>query len=135
MTGQFLAEAYAGDGRLAVHLGEALTTSPRLALRWLRGQVARFADGLDPAPDTPWIRPYVLRPVPALPPIPDAPTELRTWAHDDTRQAEALQQLAAGHAFEFIAHDGTFYELRPATAITRSSSRHAAMRTVYDHGQ
>ncbi|MEU9847461.1 hypothetical protein [Streptomyces sp. NPDC047985] len=115
MTGPFLAGTYAGDSRTTVQLGGALVGSPRLALRWLRGQAVRITNGLDPKPGTPWIPPYVLRPgqppllaptrPPATVPAFDAPTELRAWAADDERQTVALQHLAPGREFEFVARD------------------------------
>ncbi|MFF3733951.1 hypothetical protein ACFYXM_27510 [Streptomyces sp. NPDC002476] len=119
MTGPFLAAAQAGDGRTTVQLGRTVAATPRLALRWLRGQAVRIANGLDPEPGTPWIPPYVLRPAPApLPrtcactpypitpyPAPDAPTDLRAWAADDELQAEALHRLATGTGISFVARD------------------------------
>ncbi|MET9656697.1 hypothetical protein [Streptomyces sp. NPDC006510] len=101
--GQFIAEAYAGDDRTTVYLGRILVATPRLALRWLRGQADRLASGLDPDPDAPWVPRAVLRTVP--PCVADAPTELRAWAGDDERQDDALQRLATGAEFEFIARD------------------------------
>ncbi|MFF3730289.1 hypothetical protein ACFYXM_08205 [Streptomyces sp. NPDC002476] len=103
MTGLILVEAYAGDGRTALCLGGVPVASPRLALRWLRGQAERLADGLDLNPGTPWTPPYGLQRVPLS--IPDAPAELRAWSVDDARQGEALHQLAAGAEFEFITRD------------------------------
>ncbi|MFF2325812.1 MULTISPECIES: hypothetical protein [unclassified Streptomyces] len=110
--GQLLAEVYAGDERATVCLGGTLVATPRLALRWLRGQAERLANGSDPDPDAaPWIPPSVLRAVPlsvaGAPDVLDAPTELRAWAADDRRQDEALQRLVAGAEFEFIARDET----------------------------
>lgn len=117
MTGQFLAEVHAGDGCTTVHLGGVLVASPRLALRWLRGQAERLANGLDPDPTTLWIPPHGLQPTPAL--ASDAPTDLRGWAADDGRQAEALQRLATRAEFEFFARDETcWYGLTARPLLT-----------------
>ncbi|MEU3652000.1 hypothetical protein AB0E67_03970 [Streptomyces sp. NPDC032161] len=104
MTGRVLAEVYAGDARTTFYLGGVLVASPRLALRWLRGQAERLANGLDPDPGTPWISRAALRAAPSS--GPDAPAELRAWAADDEHQGEALHRLATGAEFEFIARDG-----------------------------
>ncbi|MFI9628732.1 hypothetical protein [Streptomyces sp. NPDC052042] len=103
MTAQVLAETYAGDARTTVHLGGVLVASPRLALRWLRGQAERLANGLDPDPGTPWVPRTALRAVPAS--EPDAPAELRGWATDDECQGDALHRLASGGEFEFVVRD------------------------------
>ncbi|MFJ1611751.1 hypothetical protein [Streptomyces sp. NPDC088249] len=102
---QYLAEAYAGDDRTTVYLGGVLVATPRLALRWLRGQAERLASGLDPDPGALWIPRSVCER--ALRSAADAPAELRAWAVDDERQDEALQRLAMGAEFEFIAKDET----------------------------
>lgn len=102
---EYVAEVYAGDAQKTVFLGGFIGASPRLILRWLRGQAHRIADGLDPAPDTTWIPARGLRRI-AVPDW-DAPTELRAWAADDGRQDHALQRLATGAEFEFIARDET----------------------------
>ncbi|MGC5344091.1 hypothetical protein [Streptomyces sp. DT171] len=102
---QFLAEAYAGDARTTVYLGGALVASPRRALRWLRWQAERLANGLDPDPGNAWFPAAVLRPVPLF--GADVPTELRAWAADDERQGNAVRRLAAGSEVEFVARDET----------------------------
>ncbi|MFF4093388.1 hypothetical protein ACFYYY_05905 [Streptomyces sp. NPDC001834] len=104
MTAQVLAEVYAGDARATVHLGGALVASPRLALRWLRNQAERLANGLDPDPGTPWIPRAALRAAP--PSVPDVLAQLRVWAAGDECQGEALHRLASGGEFEFVVRDG-----------------------------
>ncbi|MFJ1640791.1 hypothetical protein [Streptomyces sp. NPDC088256] len=102
---KFLTEVHAGDDRSTIYLGGTLAASPRLALRWLRGQADRLANGLDPDPGSPWIPPGALRPVSLA--DPHVPSELRAWANDDERQVDALHQLATGGVVEFVARDRT----------------------------
>lgn len=49
---EYLAEVHAGSGAVRFFLGGTLAPTRRLALRWLRRQAHRFADGLDPDPRT-----------------------------------------------------------------------------------
>jgi hypothetical protein len=101
----YLAEVFAGDAVTTVCLGGSVAPSRRLALRWLRGQALRFANALDPDPYTEWIPPQALQPVTHA--ERNAPAELRFWADDNEHQDQALHQLAAGLAYEFLAHDET----------------------------
>ncbi|MFE7425970.1 MULTISPECIES: hypothetical protein [unclassified Streptomyces] len=124
MTAPVLAEVYAGDARTTVHLGGALVASPRLALRWLRGQAERLANGLDPDPGAPWIPRAALRAVP--PAERDAPAELRAWAADDKCRGEALDRIASGGEFEFVVRDGAcWYRLTARPLLIPDFTRKA----------
>ncbi|WP_323137820.1 hypothetical protein [Streptomyces sp. NBC_01433] len=84
--------------RRPVSLGRITAPNRRLALRWLRRQALRLADGHGHliSPDTtPWTRAgNDVRPVTFH--GSDAPESLRAWAADDQRQADALHQMESG---------------------------------------
>ncbi|WP_073718349.1 hypothetical protein [Streptomyces sp. TSRI0281] len=84
--------------RRAVLLGRVTVPNRRLALRWLRRQALRLADGhghLQPPDTTPWARARNdVRPVTFH--SSDAPESLRAWAADDQRQTDALHHLETG---------------------------------------
>lgn len=109
MTGAYLAEVTAeGPARgklVCFKLGSVSAPSRRLALRWLRGQAHRIADGLDPNPDARWLSaaPGALVPLPNM--RTDVPTELRRWGADDQAHEDALAQLAAGEPVMFTVAD------------------------------
>ncbi|MEU5160439.1 hypothetical protein AB0G74_12620 [Streptomyces sp. NPDC020875] len=109
MTGPYLAEVTAegpaGGKLVCVKLGSTSAGSRRLALRWLRDQAHRLADGLDPAPNAWWARdaPGALVELPG--PRTDVPTELRRWESDDHAHEDALALLAAGSPVAFTVAD------------------------------
>ncbi|MBQ0984103.1 hypothetical protein KBZ10_06105 [Streptomyces sp. F63] len=114
---------------VAVRLGGYAAPTRRLALRWLRAQAHRIADGLDPDPAEPWAAEGILRPVPER--YADAPAALRRWAADDLRQQAAAVRLADGLPFRLTADDHTGrYSLlaRPVavTALPRVAAASAA---------
>ncbi|MCX4969853.1 hypothetical protein OHA98_34890 [Streptomyces sp. NBC_00654] len=78
-----------------VPLGRITAPNRRLALRWLRTQALRLADGhghLIPPDATPWARTgNHVRQVAFH--STDAPESLRAWATDDQHQAHALHHL------------------------------------------
>lgn len=87
MTGVlYAAEVTATTGRRAISLGRVTLPNRRLALRWLRRQAHRLADGLvapEPRPSTGFRSPAV-------------PDGLRAWAEDPDQQDHAMARLAAG---------------------------------------
>ncbi|MEV5684009.1 hypothetical protein AB0L68_12620 [Streptomyces sp. NPDC052164] len=95
----YVAEITVSAGtRRAVPIGRITAPNRRLALRWLRRQALRLADGHGhlTAPDTtPWtqakndVRPVTFH-------SSDAPENLRAWATDNQRQTDALHQLETG---------------------------------------
>ncbi|MCQ4044673.1 hypothetical protein ACFOSC_17985 [Streptantibioticus rubrisoli] len=60
-------------------------STPRLALRWLRGRVRDVAEQLDPAPAQP----------------------ASYWLDDQLEHERALSALAAGEAYAFVLADDT----------------------------
>ena len=99
------AEGPVNGATVAVSLGSRMAPSRWLALRWLREQALRIADGLDPDPAAHWAAGRVLDPVPAR--LADAPTELRRWCEDEERQRAAADRLAEGLPFLLTAADHT----------------------------
>lgn len=73
----YMAEITATTGGRAVSLGRATLPNRRLALRWLRRQAHRLADG--PGPQSPAV-----------------PNGLRAWADDPDQQDQAMARLEAG---------------------------------------
>ncbi|ESP99037.1 hypothetical protein EES44_26800 [Streptomyces sp. ADI96-15] len=130
---RYLAEVYGGDGVRSLCLGGTVAPTRGLALRWLRGQALRFADGLDPDPDSAWAPPGTLWPTPHT--VPDAPTQLRFWAANVGLQEAASRRLADGVPYGFLARDASsWYRLyaRPVhipSALTPPEEPHRADRT------
>ncbi len=73
---RYLAEVYGGDGARSLWLGGTVAPTRCLALRWLRGQAVRIADGLDPDPGSAWAPPGTLWPT--TQDSSDAPSQLRS---------------------------------------------------------
>ncbi|QQZ55848.1 hypothetical protein IFE09_21260 [Streptomyces microflavus] len=99
----YVAESSAGDAARSVRLGCITAPTRRLALRWLRRQARRFADGLDPDSYASWVPGRALHPVTRAPR--DAPAELRSWAGSLREHDYALLRLADGLPNEFVARD------------------------------
>lgn len=99
----YVAESSAGDAARSIRLGCITAPTRRLALRWLRRQARRFADGLDPDPYASWVPGRALHPVTRAPR--DAPAELRAWAGSLREHDYALLRLADGLPYEFVARD------------------------------
>ncbi|MPY53464.1 hypothetical protein [Streptomyces acidicola] len=76
-------------------LGGYQAASPRLAVRWLRGQAARLANALDPQPGCGSLPHGCLREVSANAPNPGR--IFREWAEDFPHQEKQMQTLAGGH--------------------------------------
>ena len=93
-----------GTGETAAFvMGTFGSISPKLALRWLRGQAARIANGLDPDPEqATWAESWMRVDSPA----PDCPTALRTWIGDLGEQQAARAQLADGAPLSVVVADG-----------------------------
>ncbi|KDR61298.1 hypothetical protein AB0F32_18335 [Streptomyces albidoflavus] len=130
---RYLAEVYGGDGARSLWLGGTVAPTRCLALRWLRGQAVRIADGLDPGPDRAWAPPGTLWTTPHA--GADAPTQLRYWAADMGLQETAFRYLADGMPYGFLARDASgWYRLyaRPVhvpSAPTPAEEPHRADRT------
>ncbi|MFE3069170.1 hypothetical protein [Streptomyces sp. NPDC059247] len=79
-------------------LGRFETISPKLVLRWLRGEALRLADRLPPLT-------YRL-----APPGPNCSEELRSWAVSDSAETYARETLRARSPFraEFADQDCTY---------------------------
>ncbi|MEU1624138.1 hypothetical protein ABZ746_02075 [Streptomyces sp. NPDC020096] len=87
--------AYVEENGRTYWLGSQPVTTPRLAMRWLRGRVRDVADQLDPAPAQ----------------------RADHWLTDQAEHERALSALAAGETYAFtLADDTTRYVLsaRPA---------------------
>lgn len=82
----YAAEITATAGGRPVSLGRATLPNRRLALRWLRRQAHRLADGLG-APESPSSVSFRGQAV---------PDGLRAWAEDPDQQEHAMARLAAG---------------------------------------
>ncbi|GAA1188444.1 hypothetical protein GCM10009654_52520 [Streptomyces hebeiensis] len=124
-TATVIGEGPANGRSVRVVLGTLKTISPKLALRWLRGQAHRIADRLDPAPGTPWAVGSIVRRVPAG--LPDAPDELRRWCDDVDAQRAAWQQLMHGMPVTVNVADHTGrYSLTVWPVKTPSPSRPAS---------
>ncbi|GAA3627701.1 hypothetical protein ACG5V6_09615 [Streptomyces chitinivorans] len=84
------------DGR-TFPLGFHSTSSPRLALRWLRDRARHISDQLDP----PAARP------------------LLAWLHDDQAHEHALAVLASGAPYTHTVYDDAVRYLLTAQPIPR----------------
>ncbi|MGW9364984.1 hypothetical protein ACWG43_14135 [Streptomyces albidoflavus] len=116
---RYLAEVYGGDGARSLWLGGTVAPIRCLALRWLRGQAVRIADGLDPDPDSAWAPPGTLWPT--TQDSSDAPSQLRSWAADLGVQEAASRCLADGVPYGFLARDASgWYRLyaRPVRILS-----------------
>ncbi len=79
------AVAHVRDSGHAHLLSTQPASTPRLALRWLRGRVRDVAEQLDPAPARP----------------------ASHWLDDQVEHERALSALAAGEAYAFVLADDT----------------------------
>ncbi|WP_138908813.1 hypothetical protein [Streptomyces chryseus] len=103
---------------LAVHwqLYAHQASTPRTALRWLRGRADALADRIDPDPlEATWLPPGALRPVDET--LPDTPTHLRGWVLNQAAHEEAMQLLVEGHPFNLSTHDGTAHYTLTAVPV------------------
>ncbi|MFC5720861.1 hypothetical protein ACFP1Z_11855 [Streptomyces gamaensis] len=98
---------YGGAGWGRIVLGTLPTPFLGRALRWLRRQAVRIADGLDPDPDTAPSPHGALHKVNTEFQLGDAPAELRAWANDDRSRQAAYDQLRGGTPFALTATDHT----------------------------
>lgn len=108
----------AHSGAVRFFLGGTLAPTRHLALRWLRGQAHRLADGLDPDPRTAKVSAGALRPVPAY--AGDAPAELRRWATGLAEQGRAVEQLGASPTYLFVAREEAAWYLLTARPLLTS---------------
>lgn len=96
---------YGSDEPVRVVLGTFPTPFVGRALRWLRWQALRIADGLDPEPDTtPSLRGALRRVEVGLG---DVPTALRNWANTDSSRQVAYHRLREGEPFLLVTDDPT----------------------------
>ncbi|PBC82989.1 hypothetical protein SAMN05428954_4344 [Streptomyces sp. 2112.3] len=102
---EVIAEGPANGMWVPITLGTCQTISPKLALRWLRGQARRIADGLDPSPGSSWIKGRVLVCISSQ--LADASVELRRWCADAESQRTAQQQIRDGSPLTFTTADHT----------------------------
>lgn len=74
-------------------LGRDEAGTPRLAVRWLRGQAIRIARALDPEPGgaIPGCALHEVAPI-----FPTPGSELRAWAYDTWDQGVQMERLKAG---------------------------------------
>ncbi len=82
-------------------LGDYRAPTPRLALRWLRGQAERLANALDPKPGSGPLPPHCLHEVSANAPNPGR--IFRKWAEDFRYQEKQMETLADGHLISIHA--------------------------------
>jgi hypothetical protein len=92
-------------------------------VRWLRGQAAWLASGLDPQPGTGWAQGEAVKTLRRLPDrLPDdwpAPGHmLREWQHDDQRHEQVMAALFDGHPFALTAHDYSAYYMLSARPVS-----------------
>lgn len=85
-------------------LATSQTISPKLALRWLRGQAQHIADRLDPGHSAVWQQQtghyfHV--------PAPTCPAQLRAWCEDAREQQTAREQLDNGSPATLVVSDRT----------------------------
>lgn len=116
-------EVYGTGETAACVLGTFSTISPKLALRWLRGEAEHIADRLDPDPErSAWVKPWMrVDPVP----LPDCPAELRFWADAPEGHQAARDQLRDGAPLSVVVPDnGCRYTLTiwPVTVPPPKSS-------------
>ncbi|MFE3072140.1 hypothetical protein [Streptomyces sp. NPDC059247] len=89
-------------------LGRFETISPKLVLRWLRGEALRLADRLDPDPArVKWLPPRTYR---MASPGPNCAEELRSWSGSNDAEGHARETLRARQPFraEFADQDCTY---------------------------
>ncbi|WP_329614354.1 hypothetical protein OG244_15060 [Streptomyces brevispora] len=104
MTGVgYAAEITVTNGQRAVSLGEVVVGNRRLALRWLRRQALRLAEGLGFPSGSACsggmdVRSAVLQSSGVL-------NGLRAWAEDQEQQDEAMARLEAGYPDAFTVVD------------------------------
>ncbi|WUL83782.1 hypothetical protein OHA41_12515 [Streptomyces sp. NBC_00342] len=89
----YVAEITATTGRRAVSLGGVTMANRRLALRWLRWQALRLANGSG-APEPPPTGARDVQPITFRGPA--APNGLRAWAEDPDQQDQAIGLLESG---------------------------------------
>ncbi len=82
-------------------LGGHRAPTPRLALRWLRGQATRLANALDPQPGSGPLPPHCLHEVSTNAPNPGR--IFRKWAEDFRYQEKQLETLRDGHLITITA--------------------------------
>ncbi|MFD7611018.1 hypothetical protein [Streptomyces sp. NPDC059828] len=93
--------AYYPDGGMEWFLGGYRATSPRLAVRWLRGQALRLANALDPIPGMGPLPPEALQE--ANPKAPNPGHILRKWAGDQRAQDWQMAELVDGRSFAVMS--------------------------------
>ena len=111
--------AWPGDLSREICLGGYRATTPRFAVRWLRGQAARIADALDPQPGHAWAHGEAARALRRLPDwLPDhspGPGHmLREWQHDHPAHEQIMANLFDGRPFALTTQDTTAYYMLSA---------------------
>jgi len=99
------------DGTYETILATYRATTPRLAARWARETVSRYAELLAPAPPAPYLGSAPLIEAPPEGPRPDV--RLHAWADSRERYEGVMRTLAEGCPYAFTVTDyGARYELR-----------------------
>lgn len=111
--------AWPGDLSREIFLGGYLAATPRIAVRWLRGQAARIAHALDPQPGQAWAHGEAAKTLRRLPDRlpdgwPDPGHMLREWQHDHPAHEQIMAALLDGHPFALTTQDTTAYYMLSA---------------------
>jgi hypothetical protein len=116
MTGNYWCgvSAWPGDLSREIYLGGYWATTPRLAVRWLRGQAARLAYALDPQPGEGWAQGEAVQGLIRMPDFlpdgwPDPGHALRRWLNDSQRHETVMDGLRIGRPFQLSVHDPSAY--------------------------
>ncbi|MCC3767577.1 hypothetical protein [Streptomyces sp. UNOC14_S4] len=99
-------------------LGNFQTPFVGRALRWLRRQALRIADGLDPEPEATPSLCGGLRRVELATEFGDVPTALRTWANAEWTRQIAYDRLRDGEQFLLVTEDLTGRYVLAAWPVT-----------------
>jgi hypothetical protein len=128
--------AWPGDLSREIYLGGYWAKTPRLAVRWLRGQATRLTNALDPQPGVGWTRhgaDGVLRRLPDVLPEgwPDPSHALRSWEEAEHAHEQTMASLLEERPFYLTTVDDSAYYLlsaRPLVAAAAGGARRVEVR-------